>query len=42
MVQDPIGEIASEEEVLLHPSTSPKAPFRFGRTSQLPSEVSIL
>ena len=40
MVWDPIEEIASVEEVLLHLDTSPKMPFRFRRTSQLSSERS--
>ena len=38
MVQDPIEEIASGEEVLLHPGASLKMPVRFRRTSQSPSE----
>ena len=33
-----IDETAAMEEVLWHSSSSPKTPFRFGRTSWLPSE----
>ena len=40
-VQDPIEEFAAMEEVLSHPGASPKMPFRLGRTSWLPSEISI-
>ena len=38
VVQDPIEEIVSGEEEFSHPDTSPKTPFRFRRTSPLPSE----
>ena len=40
-VQDLIEEIAAMEEVLPHMDASPKMPFRFRRTSQLPSERSV-
>ena len=38
VVQDPIEEIASREEVLSHPNAFPKMPVRFRRTSQSPSQ----
>ena len=38
MVWEPIEEITSGEEVLLHPDASPKMLVRYGRTSQSPSE----
>ena len=41
MVQDPLEDITSGVEVHLHPNASPKMPFRFGRTSQSPSERSV-
>ena len=41
MLWDPKEEIAPGKEVLSHPNTSPKMPFRFKRTSQLPSERSV-
>ena len=40
-VQDPMEEISSTEEVLLHSGTSPKLPFRFRPTSQSSSKRSV-